>query len=53
MPPPPTPGVNSPSSSFGSSKSIGGKGVFLSLKLIGENSRFSGLISLLDAYVYQ
>lgn len=48
-PPPPTPCTNSPSSSFGSSPSIGccgGSGETRFMNGIGSNNKFSGLISL-------
>jgi hypothetical protein len=52
MPPPPTPGINSPSSSLGSSFGPGGGGGFFEgTNGMGSNKRFSGLISL-NYYIY-
>lgn len=47
MPPPPTPGINSPSSSLGSSFGPGNGGGFFEGTIgMGSNKRFSGLMSL-------
>src|SRR6185312_17361154 len=47
IPPPPTPGINSPSGTFGSSPGIGGGGGTLNGVMgIGVKRRFSGLMSL-------
>jgi hypothetical protein len=46
IPPAPTPLINSPSSTLFSSSADFGFGFFVGIKGIGENNRFSGLISL-------